>query len=280
MLKKRAACAAVRRSKLLKNVTYMKKKLTTEPDKSLQEALSVLPPIQQVAFKSSLKQAKAKAPQGMRYSSPWIMICLLLRIASPKAYKLIRSMKLLALPTCSRLNRILAGMPCQYGFNEVALQTIKAYFEGKAENRNCGTLLIDEIKLRQSVVFNPSTYKFDGFVDFAGAVSDENRKLADHALVVMFAPLFESWVQPVASFATEVQHPVLFLRNWCLSLYSSWNAMVHVSWPLCLMVQDIIAPCGHTSAFRQSTLARKTKSRIHHSTKDAHFTSCAMFRIY
>ncbi|KAH7986923.1 hypothetical protein HPB51_026585 [Rhipicephalus microplus] len=151
-------------------------------DDSLREAIDVLSPIQQESFRSSLKQAKVKDPQGMRYSTTWLMNCLLLRIASPKAYKLIRAMNLLALPTCSRLNQLIAGVPCQYGFNKVALETIKTYFQNNPEKWNHGTILIDEIKLCQSVEFNPSTYKFDGFVAFAGTAPGENGKLADHAL--------------------------------------------------------------------------------------------------
>lgn len=216
ILQKRALRAAVRRSKLLGSVKELKTKLAAEPSNSLKEALSVLSPIQQKAFESSLKQVKAKKPQGMRYSSTWIMNCLLLRIASPKAYKLIRSMKLLALPTCSRLNQILAGMPCEYGFNKVALEAIQAYFNSKPGSSNYGTLLIDEMKLRESVECNPSTYKFDGFVDFSGTAPEANGKLADHALVVMFVPIFESWVQPVASFATKGAAPGVALAKMVL----------------------------------------------------------------
>lgn len=66
-----------------------------------------------------------------------------------------------------------------------------------------GTLVLDEVKLRASVNFNKSTYKFDGFVDF------ETPSGADHALVIMFVPLFQKWVQPVASFATRGAAPGL-----------------------------------------------------------------------
>ncbi|XP_077544710.1 uncharacterized protein LOC144157857 [Haemaphysalis longicornis] len=216
IFQKRAVRAAVRRTRLLSKIQELKTKLTSNPDDSLREAINVLPPIQQEAFRSSFKQAKVKGPQGMRYSTTWVMNCLLLRIASPKAYKLIKAMNLLPLPTCSRLNQIIAGVPCQYGFNKVALETIKTYFKNNPEKWNHGTILIDEIKLRQSVEFNPSTYKFDGFVDFAGTAPDENGKLADHALVVMFVPIFDSWVQPVASFATRGAAPGVVLAKMVL----------------------------------------------------------------
>ncbi|KAH6935965.1 hypothetical protein HPB50_011867 [Hyalomma asiaticum] len=61
----------------------------------------------------------------------WVMNCLLLHIASPKASGLLRSMKLLPLPTSSQLNQIVSRVPCEYGYNAVALETIQAFFEDK-----------------------------------------------------------------------------------------------------------------------------------------------------
>ncbi|KAH8036551.1 hypothetical protein HPB51_001370 [Rhipicephalus microplus] len=216
IFQKRAVRAAVRQTRLLSKIQELKTKLTSNPDDSLREAIDVLPPIQQESFRSPFKQAKDKGSQGMWYSTTWLMNCLLLRIASPKAYKLIRAMNLLALPTCSRLSQLIAGVPCQYGFNRVALETIKTYFQNNPEKWNHGTILIDEIKLRQSVEFNPSTYKFDGFVDFAGTAPDKNGKLAYHALVEMLVPIFDSWVQPVAIFATRGAAPGIVLAKMVL----------------------------------------------------------------
>ncbi|KAG0443319.1 hypothetical protein HPB47_015050, partial [Ixodes persulcatus] len=64
-----------------------------------------------------------------------------------------------------------------------------------------GTLVLDEMKVRQAVSFNKSTYKVDGFVDYGDGKGSSTA--ADHALVVTFVPLFHSWVQPIASFATR-----------------------------------------------------------------------------
>ncbi|KAL1417158.1 hypothetical protein MTO96_000641 [Rhipicephalus appendiculatus] len=71
------------------------------------------------------------------------------------------------------------------------------------QNRALGTLVVDEIKLRQCYEFNKSTYKVDGFVDYGGIVKEGTGQLADHALV----PMFEGWVQPIASFATKGAAP-------------------------------------------------------------------------
>ncbi|KAH7977999.1 hypothetical protein HPB49_004133 [Dermacentor silvarum] len=74
-------------------------------------------------------------------------------------------------------------------------------------NRVLWTLVVDEIKLRQSYEFNKSIYKVDGFVDYGGIVKEGAGQLADHALLFMFVPMSEGWVQPIASFATKGAAP-------------------------------------------------------------------------
>lgn len=124
----RAAPAKVAFMKEIKN---LKQEWTWRPAETIREAIKFLPPIQQVAFELSLNNVKVKGPQGVRYARTWVMNCLLLRIASHKAYNLLRSMKLLALPTCSRSDHILSGVPCECGYNKVALDTIRAFFSDK-----------------------------------------------------------------------------------------------------------------------------------------------------
>ncbi|KAH8033773.1 hypothetical protein HPB51_016228 [Rhipicephalus microplus] len=126
-------------------------------------------------------------------------------------------MQLLPLPTKARLRQIISGIPCKYGYNEVALSTIKAHFQGKSHIRRCGVLLLDEIKLKQSVAFNKASCKMDGFVDYGDVTSTATDKLADHGLVLMFVPLFEDWVQPIASFATKGAAPGKVLSELVLS---------------------------------------------------------------
>ncbi|KAH8036638.1 hypothetical protein HPB51_002692 [Rhipicephalus microplus] len=110
---------------------------------------------------------------------------------------------MLPLPSLSRLAQILKGLPCKYGFNPVCLEAIQKQFHGKADEQRLGSLILDEIKLRQAYDFNKCSYKMDGFVDYGGVTNEGTNQLADHALVLMFVPLFESWVQPIAAFATN-----------------------------------------------------------------------------
>lgn len=206
-LQKKAIRAAAARVSFMKNMAELKEKLTSERSSSINEHLMSLPPLQQLAFKMSLKQMEAKGPQGVRYTRSWVLNCLLLHISSPKAYNLIRKMNLLPLPTTSRLNQVLSGVPCEYGYNQVVLKALEAFFSSKRDVEKCGTLVLDEIKLREGVDFNKSTYKFDGFVEFENTGEKSKATLADHALVLMFIPLFHNWVQPIASFATRGAAP-------------------------------------------------------------------------
>ncbi|KAH7932730.1 hypothetical protein HPB49_001788 [Dermacentor silvarum] len=106
-LRKKVLRASAKRASFMQEVKMLNDKLRNEKSRSISQALSTLPPIQQLAFETSLKQVHAKGPKGGR--------------------------------------------------------------------------------------------------DTAVA--------ADHALVIMFIPLFEKWVQPIASFATKGAAPGFVLSK-------------------------------------------------------------------
>ncbi|KAH9384203.1 hypothetical protein HPB48_026196 [Haemaphysalis longicornis] len=116
-------------------------------------------------------------------------------------------MQLSPLHTKARLHQIINGIPRKYGYNKVALSTIKVDFQGKSHIRRCGVLPLDGIKLEQYVAFNKLSCKIDRFIDYGDVASTVTDQLADHGLVLMFVPLFEDWVQPIASFATKAAAP-------------------------------------------------------------------------
>lgn len=105
------------------------------------------------------------------------------------------------------LRTLLRGLPCEYGLNKFALESIKVHMTGKPDHHTYGTVIIDEVKLRETTEFNRASCKFDGFVNYVGIATADTNKLADHALVIMFNPMFESWVQPIASYATKGAAP-------------------------------------------------------------------------
>lgn len=206
-MRRKAIRATSRREKMKEELVLMKRQLSAVTEETIDSTLRVLPSRQQLAFKTAVMAAKAKSKNGRRYDAEWLMTCLLLHISSPKAYSLIADMQLLPLPSKARLRQIIKGIPCKYGFNQVALNSIKGHFSDKSHLRQQGVLLLDEVKLKQGVSFNKASCKMDGFVDYGEVAAPSSNQLADHALVLMFVPLFEDWVQPVASFATRGAAP-------------------------------------------------------------------------
>ncbi|KAK8784596.1 hypothetical protein V5799_009039 [Amblyomma americanum] len=78
---------------------------------------------------------------------------------------------------------------------------------GKPEHHTYGSIIIDEIKLRETTEFNRASCKFDGFVNYGDICNEDSNVLADHALVVMFNPMFQPWIQPIATYATKGAAP-------------------------------------------------------------------------
>uniref|UniRef100_T1INS8 Transposable element P transposase-like RNase H domain-containing protein n=1 Tax=Strigamia maritima TaxID=126957 RepID=T1INS8_STRMM len=171
---------------------------------SEKKLLSDLPRKERVVVKMMLKRAKVKNMKGMRYSSEFLLDSILLKIKSPKGYRHCAKHNLLPLPSVRSLQRLLRGVKCTYGLNMRALDAIKTAFAEISENNRIGVIIFDEIKLRETIDFNQTTYKFDGFVDLGEFTpTSQKQQLADHALVFMFVPFKFNWVQPIAVFASR-----------------------------------------------------------------------------
>lgn len=128
-----AICATSMREKM-KELVLMKRQLSAVTEEKIDSSLIVLPARQQSAFKTAVMAAEEKSRNGQRYDAEWLMTFLLLHISSPKAYSLIADMQLLPLPSKARLRQI-KGIPCKYGFNQVALNSIKGHFSDKSHLR-------------------------------------------------------------------------------------------------------------------------------------------------
>ncbi|KAH7958845.1 hypothetical protein HPB49_005717 [Dermacentor silvarum] len=72
----------------------------------------------------------------------------------------------------------------------------------------------------------------DGFVDYGDVASRAADKIADHGLLLMFVPLFEDWVKPIASFATKGAVPgkvvSKLLLSGVLKLHKSYASVLAV----------------------------------------------------
>ncbi|KAG0411978.1 hypothetical protein HPB47_010892 [Ixodes persulcatus] len=207
VLRKKLRQAASRREAPKKELKNLRRQLGTLSKCKVDDAVQKLPAAQRMAFRTALKAVTAKSAKGMRYETDCLMSCMLLRISSPRAYNLVTQMNLLPLPSVSRLQKMLKDAPCQFGFNRLSLVSIAAQLDNKKPLECYGTLLLDEMKVRKALVFNKSTYKLDGLVDYGEEGTTSQEEPADHALVLMFVPLYFDWVQPIASFASKGAAP-------------------------------------------------------------------------
>ncbi|KAM7305153.1 cytochrome P450 3A4-like [Ixodes scapularis] len=116
------------------------------PQENIEDAMKHLPHSQQLAFRTALDTIK-KSARGRRYDTERIITCLLLKIWSPNTYKHITQMNLLALPSAQRLQQLIKGAPCEFGFNQVVLTSIGARFADKKGLMRYGTLILNEMKI-------------------------------------------------------------------------------------------------------------------------------------
>lgn len=207
VLRKRLIRATAARERKKRDVKRLSEELKTALTRTLDEITEDLPEVQKMALRTAVMQQAAKSPRGHRYTADWLMVCLLLRLTSPKGYKALSSMKVLPLPSTCRLVQLLRGLPCEYGLNKFALESIQLQMTGKPEHQTYGCIIIDEVKLREATEFNRTSCKFDGFINYGDVAKADGGQLADHALVIMFNPMFDSWVQPIASYATKGAAP-------------------------------------------------------------------------
>lgn len=82
---------------------------------------------------------------------------------------------------------------------------MEKYLVNKEKNQRHRLLLVDEMGTRTSVLVNSQNLTYTGLIDFG----EENpsgtsvKDMADHGLVLMFQPLADTYVQPIAVFGSK-----------------------------------------------------------------------------
>lgn len=95
-------------------------------------AVHNLPARQQIGFKTAASQKIG----GDTVMSSWRPACYY--ILNRKAYTLIADMQLLPLPSKACLHQIITRIPCKYGYNQQALNSIKTHLNYISHLRWCG----------------------------------------------------------------------------------------------------------------------------------------------
>lgn len=176
-----------------------------------------------------------KNKKDIRYEIEWLLECLLIRVKSPATYEHIRICNILPLPSRNTLQKMTSSLSSEFGFNQFALECIKTKLKNKPLSERYGSLMWDEMAIIQDLHFDQHTFKYKGFTylyetkeqceddpenlsalnkEWQEDASDEKDQqqeepntsipdLADHALVLIFRPYKEKWLQPIAVFASK-----------------------------------------------------------------------------
>ncbi|KAH7964989.1 hypothetical protein HPB49_002734 [Dermacentor silvarum] len=194
---------AVRRS-IHAGVKVLPSGLKILSDDLLSETLTEanLSEAQQMLVRECVEAARHQSKKGRRYTNNWLLLCLLLHIRSPSAYRFFRENDVLPLPSVKTIRRYISRVDMKCGFDKYFFSALKNKLQMKPTFSRHGMLLMDEMQVRQCKRFNSRTLTYDGFVD-QGEQSMESPDLADHALVLMFCPFTDSYAQPVAVFASK-----------------------------------------------------------------------------
>ena len=186
-----------------------------------------------------IKQSKVKNSKSMRYEAEWLLECMLLRIKSPSVYEHLRKTKLVPLPHKDTLRRLIGGMSCHFGFNQMAFDAMKRSMEDKPDSERSVVLSFDELAIQAGLQFNCESLAFDGFtkhdddpiinresIEMAEEKSSydgssnspmpivkkdiSTSSLADHGLVFMLRTINSTksnWIQPCGVFGSRSSTP-------------------------------------------------------------------------
>lgn len=151
---------------------------------------------------------KTGRAHSMRYGPGFLLQCLLLKMKSNSAYRHLSKRSILPLPSPSTIRKLLSSTPCKFGYNDIALDTIKRHFESLnvsvKSRKRWGTLIWDEVTLKKDLSFDKHLLEWKGLTDFGEGISSPVPDgLADHALVFIFRPHDGRWIQPIACFASQ-----------------------------------------------------------------------------
>ena len=160
-----------------------------------------------------VKAATAKTPRQIRWHPMLIKWCLNLKLLSNSAYNALRTTGFLTLPSERTLRDYIHYFSNKSGFQNEVHQRLMEEINllGLSESKKYVSLIIDEMKIKEGLVYNKQCGKVIGFVDL-GDINDELMQLekgtehppiATHILVLMIRDLFFKLEFPYAHFATE-----------------------------------------------------------------------------
>ena len=160
-----------------------------------------------------LKAASAKDPRQVRWHPVLIKWCLNLKLLSSSAYNAMRTSGFLKLPSERTLRDYVHYFSSKPGFqNEVHQQLLEeAKIESLPEDKRFVCLILDEMKIKEGLVYNKHSGDLIGFTHLGDINNDlmklergdERPPIANHVLTIMVRGLLFKLEFPYAHFGTE-----------------------------------------------------------------------------
>src|SRR5277367_2327148 len=125
-----------------------------------------LSPGLQLTLKECIRAGKQSVKTSKRYTSDWLLTCLLLHIKSPSAYEFLRNNEVLPLPCTSTIRKYLGMVKTKCGFDEKFFEAFARKLNKMDDMHRHGMLVFDEMQVRKSTAVNLDCMKYDGYIDF------------------------------------------------------------------------------------------------------------------
>lgn len=202
----RAEKTIKRIKKLLDDAQETIEKLNAETvAEKLKKLQPNIPKNQFTVIEEIINGAKRKSSKGNRYTEDWLLLCMLMHIRSPALYNMMRNNDILPLPCSRTISNYFALIDTKCGFDPKFLKLFKKYMSRKTGIQKDGILLVDEVAVREAIKVNTTTLTFQGLSDMGeeGPKATSLDEKANHGLVVMFAPLADTYTQPIGVFASR-----------------------------------------------------------------------------
>ena len=137
-----------------------------------------------IFWTQQLKAATAASSRGQRWHPLVIKWCLYLHHLSSKAYETIRNSGIINLPSSRTLRDYTHLHPTKMGFSIGADRQLLDLLNQKDELTKYGVVLIDEMYIKQGLVFERSTGALFGFTD----LGEVNNQLVDFEAMLKKEP--------------------------------------------------------------------------------------------
>ncbi|KAK3918616.1 LOW QUALITY PROTEIN: Transposable element P transposase [Frankliniella fusca] len=144
---------------LEKKINSVMEELSAIKEEQIHKYIQDMPQKWQQVILSCAKAAKAKTPNGRRYTLHWIYECQMLRIKSLALYKKMLRDRFLPLPSLRTLQRYMSKLKPAYGFQENTFQMLKEKAPHMTDAQKQCSLLVDEMKLSEDLWVDKSSLK-------------------------------------------------------------------------------------------------------------------------